>query len=96
MLKAIHAQEDCVAAREKAPAIAEKLETMKPRTAAKEIRKNIEETLTRQGFANTRHRQIRTNAPLERIMREIRRRSRGDGSLSYDPSNLMPVAAVVA
>jgi len=93
MLKAIHAQEDRAAAREKAQAVVEKLETMKLRAAAKEVREGIEETLTYYAFPATHHRQIRTNNPLERIMREIRRRSRVVGSFPDGQSALMLAAA---
>ena len=93
MLKAIHAQEDRVAAQEKAQAVAEKLETKKLRAAAKEVREGIEETLTYYSFPATHHRQIRTNNPLERIMREIRRRSRVVGSFPDGQSALMLAAA---
>jgi len=93
MLKAIHAQEDRPAAREKAQAVAEKLEAMKLRAAAKEVREGIEETLTYYAFPATHHRQIRTNNPLERIMREIRRRSRVVGNFPDGQSALMLAAA---
>ena len=93
MLKAIHAQEDLVAAREKARAVVAKLETMKLRTAAEKVREGIEETLTYYAFPDKHHRQIRTNNPLERIMREIRRRSRVVGCVPDGQSALMLAAA---
>ncbi len=93
MLKAIHAQEDRTAARGKAQAVAEKLEAMKLRAAAKEVREGIEETLTYYAFPATHHRQIHTNNPLERIMREIRRRSRVVGNFPDGQSALMLAAA---
>ena len=93
MLKAIHAQEDLEAAREKAEAVATKLEKMKLRAAAAKVRESIDETLTYYAFPDKHHRQIRTNNPLERIMREIRRRSRVVGCFPDGKSALMLAAA---
>jgi putative transposase len=93
MLKAIHAQEDCQAATEKALAVAEKLEGMKLKAAAEKVREAIPETLTYYAFPEKHHRQIRTNNPLERIMREIRRRSRVVGCFPDGKSALMLAAA---
>jgi putative transposase len=93
MLKAIHAQEDRAAAREKAEAVVAKLEAMKLRAAAEKVREGIEETLTYYAFPDKHHRQIRTNNPLERIMREIRRRSRVVGCFPDGRSALMLAAA---
>ena len=92
MLKAIHAQEDLEAAREKAKAVATKLEKMKLRAAAEKVREGIDE-LTYYAFPDKHHRQIRTNNPLERIMREIRRRSRVVGCFPDGQSALMLAAA---
>jgi putative transposase len=93
MLKAIHAQEDRQAAEEKAQAVAAKLELLKLRAAAERVREGIGETLTYYAFPDKHHRQIRTNNPLERIMREIRRRSRVVGSFPDGRSALMLAAA---
>lgn len=93
MLKAIHAQEDREAAQEKAKAVVAKLEAMKLRAAAEQVREGIEETLTYYGFPEKHRRQIRTNNPLERIMREIRRRSRVVGCFPDGQSALMLAAA---
>jgi transposase-like protein len=93
MLKAIHAQEDREAAQEKSKAVATKLEKMKLRTAAEKVREAIDETLTYYGFPEKHRRQIRTNNPLERIMREIRRRSRVVGCFPDGQSALMLAAA---
>jgi transposase-like protein len=93
MLKAIHAQEDLQAAREKAEAVVAKLKKMKLRAAAEKVREGIEETLTYYAFPDKHHRQIRTNNPLERIMREIRRRSRVVGCFPDGKSALMLAAA---
>ena len=71
MLKAIHAQEDLAAARDKAHAVVEKLKKMKLKTAADLVAKNIDQTLTYYHFTSKHWRRIRTNNPMERIIREI-------------------------
>lgn len=93
MLKAIHAQEDRQAAQEKADAVVAKLKALKLSAAAELVREGIGETLTYYAFPDKHHRQIRTNNPLERIMREIRRRSRVVGSFPDGQSALMLAAA---
>ena len=50
MLKAIHAQEDVEEARDKAAAVADKLETMKLYKAAEKVRDGIDETLSYYDF----------------------------------------------
>ena len=70
-----------------------KLEAMKLRAAAETVREGIAETLTYYAFPDKHHRQIRTNNPLERIMREIRRRSRVVGCFPDGRSALMLAAA---
>jgi transposase-like protein len=93
MLKAIHAQEDRQAARRKAADVVEKLEAMRLAKAAKVVRDGVEETLSYMAFPTEHWRQIRTNNPLERIMREIRRRTRVVGAFPDGRSALMLVAA---
>jgi putative transposase len=93
MLKAIHAQEDRQAARRKAEEVAEKLEVMRLSKAARVVREGVEETLVYMAFPVEHWRQIRTNNPLERIMREIRRRTRVVGAFPDGRSALMLVAA---
>jgi transposase-like protein len=93
MLKAIHASEDKTAAVEKSEAVAKKLEEMKLRTAAKKVRDSIQETLTYYHFPDSHWQRIRTNNPLERIMREIRRRTRVVGAFPDGKSALMLVGA---
>jgi putative transposase len=93
MLKAIHAQEDREEALNKARAVADKLVKMKLSKAAKTLREGIEETLTYYDFPYEHRRQIRTNNPMERIMREIRRRSRVVGCFPDGNSALMLAAA---
>jgi transposase-like protein len=93
MLKAIHAQEDRKAAEDKIKLVAAKLEKMKLFKAAKMVREGAHETLSYYGFPPTHRRHLRTNNPLERIMREIRRRTRVVGSFPDGESALMLVAA---
>lgn len=93
MLKAIHAQEDTAEALNKAKVVADKLDKMKLSKAAAKIREGIEETLTYYKFPSEHRRQIRTNNPMERIMREIRRRSRVVGCFPDGNSALMLAAA---
>jgi transposase-like protein len=93
MLKAIHAQEDREAALKKAEDVAVKLEAMRLDKAAVLVRESVAETLSYMYFPSEHWRQIRTNNPLERIMREIRRRTRVVGAFPDGKSALMLVAA---
>ena len=93
MLKAIHAQEDRSAALEKAKAVVAKLKEMKLRKAALHVEESVEETLAYMAYPEEHWRRIRTNNPLERIMKEIRRRTRVVGSFPDGKSALMLVAA---
>ena len=93
MLKAIHAQEDREAALAKVDAVVDKLEGMKLREAAACVREGAEETLRYMKFPREHWRSLRTNNPLERIMREIRRRTRVVGAFPDGNSALMLVAA---
>ena len=93
MLKAIHAQEDRQAAREKAQAVVAKLETMRLGQAAQIVRDGVEETLSYMSFPREHWLRLRTNNMLERIMREIRRRTRVVGNFPDGRSALMLVAA---
>ena len=93
MLKAIHAAEDLEAAREKASAVIAKLRKMRLQQAAQLVEEKIEETLTYYSFPSSHWRRIRTNNPLERIMREIRRRTNVVGAFPDGNSALMLVAA---
>jgi putative transposase len=93
MLKAIHAQEDREAARQKAPQVVAKLREMKLGKAAELVEAGIEETLSYYEFPREHWRCLRTNNPLERIMREIRRRTRVVGAFPDGQSALMLVAA---
>jgi putative transposase len=93
MLKAIYAQEDHTAAEAKAKAIIAKLKVMELRVVAEFIERKIGETLTYYVYLSTHWRQIRTNNPLERIIREIRQRTPVVGAFPDGQSVLMLVAA---
>jgi len=93
MLKAIHAQEDKKAALEKISAVSRKLKSMKLPKAAELVKEGCVETLSYYDFPSEHWRSLRTNNPLERIMKEIRRRTRVVGSFPDGQSALMLVAA---
>jgi transposase-like protein len=93
MLKAIHAQEDRKAAQAKAMEVVARLKELKLRSAAELVEQKVAETLLYYAFPSTHWRQIRTNNPLERIIREIRRRTRVVGAFPDGHSALMLVAA---
>ena len=93
MLKAIHAQEDRQSAEQKAQAVAEKLEGGRLAKAAALVREGIAETLAYMAFPREHWRSLRTNNPLERVMRELRRRTRVVGSFPDGESAVMLVAA---
>jgi len=93
MLKAIHAQEDRRAAKTKAAEVVERLKAMKLRTAAELVEQKVGETMSYYAYPSTHWRQIRTNNPLERIIREIRRRTRVVGAFPDGHSALMLAAA---
>jgi putative transposase len=93
MLKAIHAQEDAKAAKEKALQVVEKLRTMRLAKAAEIVEAGIDETLSYYSMPPEHWRCLRTNNPLERLMREIRRRTRVVGAFPDGQSALMLVAA---
>ena len=93
MLKAIHAQEDRQAAEEKITSVVKKLKGMKLANAAKIVEEGAKETLSYYDFPSQHWRSLRTNNPLERLMREIRRRTRVVGAFPDGRSALMLVAA---
>lgn len=83
MLKAIHAQEDRQAARQKTAEVVRKLREMRLLKAAGIVESGGEETLSYYDFPSAHWRHIRTNKPLERLNKEIRRRTRVVGSFPY-------------
>ena len=93
MLKAIHAQEDREAADKKAKDVVVKLQRLKLATAAEIVKNSVHETLTYMMFPVSHWKRIRTNNPLERIMKEIRRRTRAVGSFPDGNSAVMLTTA---
>lgn len=93
MLKAIHAQESKKAAREKAASIAQQLREMKLFVAAQKVEENIEETLTYMDYPTEHWNRIRTNNTIERVNREIKRRTKAIGAFPDGQSALMLVCA---
>ena len=93
MLKAIHAQEDRASAQVKAAAVVEKLRGLRLGQAAELVRTGIDETLAYMAFPREHWRSLRTNNPLERVMRELRRRTRVVGNFPDGESALMLVSA---
>jgi len=93
MLKAIHAQESKEASMEKAKTVIEALKEMKLKEAAKKVEDGIEETLTYTNFPFEHWLKIRTNNAIERVNREIRRRTRVVGCFPDGNSALMLVCA---
>lgn len=75
MLKAIHDQENKNAAMQKAKAVAQTLRDMKLQAAAKKVQESIDETLTYMEFPTPHWTRIRTNNTMERVNREIKRRT---------------------
>jgi putative transposase len=92
-LKAIHAAEDVQAAREKALRVVAKLREQRLNRAAELVEGSVEETLTYYAFPEEHWRRVRTNNPLERILREIRRRTRVVGAFPDGQSALNLAAA---
>jgi transposase-like protein len=93
MLKAIHAQEDVASARAKAEQVVAKLEGLRLGKAAGIVRAGIEETLAYMAFPREHWRSLRTNNMLERLMRELRRRTRVVGAFPDGESAVMLVGA---
>ena len=93
MLKAIHAQETREAAETKAADVVEKLRSMKLKAAAELVDKAIHETLTFYAYPPQHWLKLKTNNPLERLLKEARRRTKVVGAFPDGNSALMLVAA---
>lgn len=93
MLKAIHAQEDREAALDKAKKVTAKLELLRLKKAAETVGEGAEETLRYYDLPREHWRSLRTNNPMERLLREVRRRTRAVGNFPDGKSALMLVAA---
>ncbi|EKS08062.1 transposase, mutator-like family protein [Leptospira santarosai str. JET] len=93
MLKAIQAQENKEEALKKAEAASIKLKDMKFHKASEIVSEGISETTNYMNFPSEHWTRLRTNNPLERIMKEIRRRTRVIGSFPDENSAFMLVTA---
>jgi len=93
MLKAIHAQENRDTATEKAEAVVAELQRQRMHKAAELVEEKIQETLSYYEFPDSHWRKIRTNNPLERLMKEIRRRTKVVGAFPDGKSCLNLAAA---
>ena len=93
MLKAIHAQEDLKSAKEKAKTVIQKLRDLRLKDAADKLESGIDETLTYMTFPREHWVRIKTTNGLERINRELKRRTRVVGTFPDGNSALMLVCA---
>ncbi len=93
MLKTIHAQEDKGAALDKLEDVVDKLKEMKLFEAAKKFAETGVETLVYMDFPREHWRRIRSNNAIERLNREIRRRTKTVGAFPDGQSALMLVCA---
>lgn len=93
MLKTIHAQECKQAARDKATQVAAKLRAMKLSTAAKKLKDGIDKTLSYMDFPSQHWSRIRTNNTIERLNREIKRRTKAISAFLDGQRALMLVCA---
>jgi transposase-like protein len=93
MLKAIHASESRQGAEATAERVRARLEDMKLSKLAEWIAVTVGETLSYHAFPSAHWRRIRTNNALERLLREIRRRTRVVGVFPDGQSALNLAAA---
>ena len=88
-----YSQESKEAARQKALMVVNELRSMKLSAAAKKVEDSIEETLTYMDFPSQHWTRLRTNNTLERLNREIKRRTKAVGAFPDGQSALMLVCA---
>jgi putative transposase len=93
MLKATHAQENREAAEAKSKYVIEKLKAMKLTAAAGLVEASIHETFAYFGYPPQHWLKIKTNNPMERLLKEARRRTKGVGAFPDGNSALMLVSA---
>ena len=93
MLKAIHAQESRESAESKAEDVVKKLKLMKLRGAAELVEQSIHETFAYFAYPPQHWLKIKTNNPMERLLKEARRRTKVVGAFPDGNSALMLVAA---
>jgi putative transposase len=87
------AQENREIAVEKSKLVVAKLHAMKLSKSAKIFEEGVSETLTYMKYPREHWKSIRTNNPMERIMKEIRRRTNVAGSFPDGYSSLMLVCS---
>jgi len=95
MLKAIHARESREAADQNARTIVEHLRASKMSMATDLVGQAARETLTDYAFPDIHWQKFRTTNPLERIMKEIRCRTRVVGAVP-DRQSCLNLAAAAA
>ncbi len=93
MLKAIHAQESREAAQAKSEDVIAKLRAMKLRAAAELVETSIHETFAFYAYPPQHWLKLKTNNPMERLLKEARRRTKVVGAFPDGHSALMLVAA---
>jgi transposase-like protein len=93
MLKAIHAQESREAAQSKSRDVVQKLRAMKLKAAADLVERSIQETFAYFAYPPQHWLKIKTNNPMERLLKEARRRTKVVGTFPDGNSALMLVAA---
>ena len=93
MLKAIHASEDREAAEAKATEVIAKLKGLKLGKASELVAESIAETFAYYSFPDQHWVKLKTNNPLERLVHEIRRRTRVVGAFADAQSCLNLAAA---
>ena len=93
MLKAIHAQENREAAESKSKDVIKKLQAMKLKAAAELVEGSVHETLAYYGYPPQHWLKIKTNNPMEPLLKEARRRTKVVGAFPDGNSALMLVAA---
>ena len=91
MRKAIHAQDDRKEAVANAGIVDKNLVLMKPKRAAKLLQAGVERSLDHAYSPREHWQNINNDNPLERILRELRRRPRVVGAFPEGHSALMPV-----
>ena len=79
--------------KKKALDVVVKLGSMKLRDAAEILELGIDETLHYMDFPSEHRRSLRTNNPLERLIKEVRRRTKVVGAFPDGKSALMLISA---
>jgi len=93
LVKTLHTQESADSARKKVAQVVETLKAMKLHQAAKIVAEGAEETFCYYTFPPQHWLHIRTNNLLERLNKEIRRRTRVIGSFPDAESAIMLISA---